>query len=157
MVFTEQSLYRQLRPHLYGDYRLKLAGGNAQFTGTPSVGDLLDSETSVWLLASGPQGETIRTEADSLAQPAARYHLNGLGELTLYNSEAVSPIAHAENGLELVGYQLDVPTSTVFVTLFWQAAQPIETDYTVFTQILDANGAFSVGHDGLPASGNHAT
>ncbi len=47
------------------------------------------------------------------------------------------------DAIRLIGYDLQPPTlavgGTATITLYWQPLRPLETDYTTFVQILDAN------------------
>ena len=58
---------------------------------------------------------------------------------------------------ELLGYDLAATTLAAGepfqLTLFWRAANdaPLETSFTVFTQLLAADGHLIAQHDGLPA------
>jgi 4-amino-4-deoxy-L-arabinose transferase-like glycosyltransferase len=66
-----------------------------------------------------------------------------------------------ENGFAFRGYQLltkkVVPGDEVELKLFWQVDVVPEVDYTVFTQLLDANGVFVTGFDSQPLGGYFPT
>jgi hypothetical protein len=159
LLLTDQALYRQLYPHLRDDYRLKLAGGELDFPAAPSTAQLVAGERQVWLLASGERGEAVTRE--SLAQPLASYTYDQPGRLTTYgltgNSAPPPPIAQAENGLQLLGYQVKVGPASIDLTLYWQTTQSLATDYTVFTHLLDSTGQRVAGHDSPPAGGAQPT
>ncbi len=57
----------------------------------------------------------------------------------------------------LRGYRLDPagvkPGSELALKVYWQALAPLDQDYTVFTQLLDAGGAFVAGWDSQPLGG----
>jgi hypothetical protein len=68
----------------------------------------------------------------------------------------------------LLGYDLEVsngepssfvlrPSSTLRVTLYWQAVSQMQTSYTVFTHLLDPTNQVLAQHDGLPANGDWPT
>lgn len=62
--------------------------------------------------------------------------------------------------IRLCGYRLDGeprPGGTVRLTLFWQALQVMDTDYTVFTHLLDAEGNLRGQKDSQPADGFYPT
>ena len=161
LLLTDQALYRQLYPHLRDDYRLKLAGGELDFPAAPSTAQLVAGERQVWLLASGERGEAVTREMESLAQPLAGYTYDQPGRLTTYgltgNSAPPPPIAQAENGLQLLGYQVKVGPASIDLTLYWQTTQSLATDYTVFTHLLDSSGHRVAGHDSPPAGGSRPT
>lgn len=161
LILTEQPLYHRLYPYLRDDFQLKLAGGDALFASAPAVGDVVAGDAQTWVLSTGPQGNGVREAAASLGNPLASFDLAGVGNLTLVdfagNGAAPAPVAQSDNGIELVSYQASVITSTVEVTLFWQATRSLQTDYTVFTQLLDARGQFIAGHDSPPVDGTHPT
>ena len=59
--------------------------------------------------------------------------------------------------ITLLGYNLSQAPLTggarFEVELFWQASQPVSTNYTVFVQMLGPDGAVVGQHDGLPGEG----
>ena len=62
--------------------------------------------------------------------------------------------------MKLCGYRLDGelrPGGIVHLTLFWQALQVMDTDYTVFTHLLDAEGNLRGQKDNQPADGFYPT
>ena len=65
--------------------------------------------------------------------------------------------ANLGEGISLLGYNLAVAPLTgggrLTVELYWQAAQPISTDWTVFVQLLGPDGLIIGQHDGIPAEG----
>ena len=66
-----------------------------------------------------------------------------------------------DGGFRLRGYQLltdtIVPGGEVNLGLFWQTDAASDIDYTVFTQLLDGNGAFVTGYDSQPLGGYFPT
>lgn len=66
-----------------------------------------------------------------------------------------------EDGIRLLGYDLS-PTvvragETLSYALYWQAEAPIPVSYTVFTQLLDAEGRYVTGWDNPPCHGTCPT
>lgn len=62
----------------------------------------------------------------------------------------------------LIGYSLAEPTFTLDqqpeITLVWRAGEnPIATDYTVFVQLIDANGNLIAQSDAMPSNGTRPT
>jgi hypothetical protein len=59
------------------------------------------------------------------------------------------------------GYQIDETSpgagSDLKLQVYWQAKAPLAEDYTVFTQLLDKNGALVVGWDSQPLGGYFPT
>ena len=63
--------------------------------------------------------------------------------------------------LRLLGYDLATeaarPGSTVEVTLYWEALDAMETSYTVFVHLVDAQGEYVNGWDNPPRGGAYPT
>jgi hypothetical protein len=63
--------------------------------------------------------------------------------------------------IQLLGYTLpsapDPNRRSLRVQLYWQATQPIEQDYTIFVQLLDAQGQWVTGWDRQPLAGHYPT
>lgn len=58
----------------------------------------------------------------------------------------------------LRGYAVNAnPGDTLDVKLYWQVDKPVSEDYTVFTQLLDNNGALIAGVDSQPLGGYFPT
>ncbi|MCX7853816.1 MAG: hypothetical protein N2383_13695 [Caldilineales bacterium] len=66
-----------------------------------------------------------------------------------------------EGGIRLLGYDLSPtvarPGETLSLALYWQAEAPIPVSYTVFTQLLDAEGRYVTGWDNPPCHGTCPT
>jgi hypothetical protein len=66
-----------------------------------------------------------------------------------------------EEGIRLLGYDLEKttvrPGETLAYALYWQAEAPIPVSYTVFTQLLDAEGRYVTGWDNPPCYGTCPT
>jgi len=58
-----------------------------------------------------------------------------------------------QEGIELVGYELDREQGEIALTLFWRAAQRTPRDYQVFVHLLTADGSQVAGADGQPVEG----
>jgi len=83
----------------------------------------------------------------------------------------MTPInAHFGDKVELAGYKLttDVaspqsgilttaPNTALRLTLYWRVLAPMETSYTVFTHLLDANGQLWAQKDNPPVRGSYPT
>jgi hypothetical protein len=50
-------------------------------------------------------------------------------------------------------YDTEDNSQTLDVTLYWEARNPVEEDYTVFVQLLDSEGQLVTQHDGQPLYG----
>jgi len=59
--------------------------------------------------------------------------------------------------LRLRGYEVNTSTlkagDTLSLKLYWQTDAPLKDDYTIFTQLLDSNGALALGRDSQPLGG----
>jgi hypothetical protein len=87
-----------------------------------------------------------------------------VGDFEVYArlSQPENPInAQFEGGITLVGYDLYEnlqPDGTVAVELYWSSDTPVETDYTVFVQMVDWSGPLVVAQsDTYPAHGQRPT
>ncbi len=77
-----------------------------------------------------------------------------------------APIPHdtrvtLDDAIAFRGFSVDAEDisagETLPLTLYWQATQPVATDYTIFVQVLDAAGALVAQHDGKPIYGLYPT
>ena len=62
--------------------------------------------------------------------------------------------------ITLTGYHLNQPIvagNPIHLTLFWQTEAPIEIDFTVFVQLIDANDQIVVQGDSKPQGGFYRT
>ncbi|MDE3075402.1 MAG: hypothetical protein KGJ86_08235, partial [Chloroflexota bacterium] len=63
--------------------------------------------------------------------------------------------------VELLGYDLDRPEykpgDTVHLTLYWRAAAPVATSYTVFAHVLDGTRHLAAQRDAIPVQGTMPT
>ncbi len=59
--------------------------------------------------------------------------------------------------IALVGYDLEEEPEKIRLTLYWQARQRIEEDYTVFIHLLDDQGHIQAQQDGQPLNGDYPT
>jgi len=66
-----------------------------------------------------------------------------------------------QSGIRLLGYEFDRPAAQpgeeLTLALYWQAEQPVQQSYTVFTHLLDAGQAVVVGQDNPPCRGTCPT
>lgn len=65
------------------------------------------------------------------------------------------PRARFGEAIKLLGARYDFAGQTV--TLYWQTAEPLAQDYSIFVHLLDANGAMLGGIDGAPYQNQYAT
>ena len=70
-----------------------------------------------------------------------------------------APVARFEDSILLADYRIEQPAGarTVRLTLYWQALALIQGDYTVFTHLLDAQGARQGQKDAKPLAGARPT
>jgi len=59
--------------------------------------------------------------------------------------------------IRLTGYDLEVSKNSLTVTLYWQAEEPPDADYTVFVHLTDEAGNLLGQHDGPPRDGAYPT
>jgi hypothetical protein len=65
------------------------------------------------------------------------------------------------NRIDLIGYDLDEtearPREVIHITLYWQARETMDRDYTVFTHIIDGEDYIWAQDDDQPLNGNYPT
>jgi hypothetical protein len=85
--------------------------------------------------------------------------------------DRMTPVnANLGDKVELAGYKLTTdtaspqsgilttaPNTALRLTLYWRVLAPMETSYTVFTHLLDANGQLWAQKDNLPVRGSYPT
>ena len=127
-------------------------------------------------------GEVLRTPYDLLIEPAipaGRYRLfvnlldgdrpveesSAIAELSVQGRERLFAVpeisfplrADIAHRAALLGYDLDrtsvEPGGVLQLTLYWQALARMETSYTVFTHLLDAEGRVRGQKDSMPCGG----
>ena len=157
LLLSDQPTYRQLYPHLHHAFELQLADGAAKYEAAPRVIDLLQGLDQVWILPTGPAEQNLRNVVDRRGEPLADFDFEGVGTASLYSFEAnplpfIAP-ARFIGGLELLAHRAEVKADALDVTLYWRAIEPQNQSYTVFTQLLDAEGQRVAGQDSLPAGG----
>ena len=57
----------------------------------------------------------------------------------------------------LLGYDQEVAAGDLKLTLYWQAEQPLNPNWTVFVHLVDATGTLKSQHDGQPRDGHYPT
>lgn len=66
-----------------------------------------------------------------------------------------------DGGIRLRGYKVDLSQiendATLNLTVYWQTAQPLTENYTIFTQLLDAQGQLVTSWDSQPVRGHFPT
>jgi len=97
-------------------------------------------------------------------------HLNGINYAWIYPtpqkiSDELLPVQHVQSAqlddaILLLGYDIAgelKPGWMVHLTLFWQALQPMEEDYTVFVHLIDGGGNIWEQKDNPPVDGFYPT
>ena len=157
LLLSEQTVYRRLYPHLHRDFTLSLSDGAAKFNGAPAPADLLTGLEQVWTLPTGEAAPVLRGVVDRRGTRQMSVEFAGLGTASLYSFKpnALPFLAPARfvGGIELLTHQVAVKNGTLEATLYWRAASPQSQSYTVFTQLLNAEGEQVAGHDSIPALG----
>jgi len=157
LLLSDQSTYRQVYPHLNRAYDLQLTDGPAKdYTNAPGITDLLQGLEQVWVLPTGPQQQALADAVERRGQQVASFEFTGLGTASLYSFEDnprpfIAP-ARFVGGIELLMYELEKDPGALNVTLYWRPVEAQSQSYTVFTQLLDAEGQRLAGHDSLPAN-----
>jgi hypothetical protein len=157
LLLTDQPTYRQIYPHLSQAYDIQLADGAANYEGAPTPAELVEGLAQVWVLPAGQGQQALLRTVDSRGRPIAAFAFEGIGTASLYsfdnNELPFIPPARFVGGIELLAHRVEVDQDGVEVTLYWRAGDPQPQSYTVFTQLLDAEGQQVAGHDSIPANG----
>ncbi len=120
--------------------------------------------------AGAGEGRLVLELVEAAAErPAARLELSRVSvkgrEGRAVEAAATNPLsALFGDQVRLIGYGLQpgarLPAgraSNLDVSLVWQAERPMEVAYTVFTQLLSADGTLVAQHDGQPDNGQSPT
>jgi hypothetical protein len=148
-------------PYLRHSFDLRLTDGPGKAAQRPHPAQLLEGQSQVWILPTGPQEKQLRDAAAGRGTEIAAYQFAGLGTASLYSFER-NPLprmapARFIGGIELLAHDVSITQNLVEVTLFWRADAPQTDSLTVFTQILDPDGQLIASHDGLPLDGTAPT
>jgi uncharacterized membrane protein len=69
--------------------------------------------------------------------------------------------ANLDDQVSLLGYDLRPETpragDAIHLVLYWRATSDVDTNYTVFTHLIDAGGGIVTQHDGEPVDGGYPT
>jgi 4-amino-4-deoxy-L-arabinose transferase-like glycosyltransferase len=132
--------------------------------------ELLSEHQHLWLLPqrSGwdPQG-FVEGWLNRRARKVYEQQVAGF-RLAVYERAKVVPLSiqhlldvRLGEGIGLLGYNLEPtavrPGEAVRLTLYWQAQSPMDTAYTVFTHLLDADGQIQAQQDSQPQDGGFPT
>ncbi len=161
LLLSDQATYRQVYPYLQRAFEIELADGAAQYSAAPTVTELLQGLEQVWLLPTGPQAQTLFDVVDGRGRSLASFDFADLGAASLYsfapNPQPFIAPARFVGGIELLTHQATVEPEAINLTLYWRAVSPQPQSYTVFSQLLNADGQWVAGHDSLPANGASPT
>jgi hypothetical protein len=61
------------------------------------------------------------------------------------------------NRIMLLGYDQELAAGALKLTLYWQAEQPLNPNWTVFVHLVDAAGTLKSQHDGQPRDSHYPT
>lgn len=158
LLLSDQTTYRRIYPYLHRRFELYLTdGGSKGYKSAPTVDGLLQNRDAAWVLPSGPGRQTLHDAVNRRGRPVTTFDFEELGAVSLYsfrpNPAPFLAPARFVGGIELLTHRLAVRQGAVEVTLFWRAVDPQPQSYTVFTQLLDAEGRQVAGHDSIPANG----
>lgn len=158
LVLDDQAMLGRFSPYLGAQYTVRVAGGDNLPDRAPNLAldSALVGADRLWFVANtngAPRG---------LGRLLLDYDFGNGHQLQLLARQgglaAAPPPSRLANGVNLIGYSAGkVAAGYVQVTLYWYAGAPPGQSYTVFTQLLDADGKFAAGHDGFPANGDAPT
>ncbi len=117
-----------------------------------------DGDYDLYLNLYAPDGRALAGEGIRLAT----LHIEHRERLFAVPEEMRFPWqATLGEQIELLGYDLAettaAPGGTLHLTLYWRALRPPDASYTVFTHLLDGQGALRGQRDSVPMAGQHPT
>ncbi|HPL27052.1 MAG TPA: glycosyltransferase family 39 protein [Anaerolineae bacterium] len=142
--------------------------GEAHPTSAWQAGDIVRAQYDLLVAAETPPG--ANTLQVALAGPGGE-----MGRVVSLGALDVASIPHLMEAppmqvavgagfgeaITLLGYDLDrheaARGETIHLTLYWQARQGMQHEYTVFTHLLDAANHISAQQDSVPAQGSRPT
>ena len=173
LVIANPNFYRQEYAFLHDKYRMKLVDSNnypaVGIPNPPTVDEAIQGEPYAWVFAR-TQELMVRDLAEK-GKIVARYHQfeSDFAELQLvdFSDSGITPpkLAAAENGIELAAAAVQKDDGALTVQLFWHAtgqltalaSMGVPHNFTVFTQLLSADGQYIAGHDSPPQDGYATT
>jgi hypothetical protein len=157
LLVTDQDFLHRVTPYLGNEYDVRLAGGDRLYTAAPTVADLTADIDKVWVVAIGDAAGRVESALNARGQSLLTYNFDqDVLQLFASRGRAVPllPPARLANAANLIGYTIEQPARyQVRITLYWWAAGIPTQSYTVFTQVLDADGNLVASHDSFPANG----
>ncbi len=173
VVTTVPHFYRLEYAPLHGKYRLKLVDSNnypaVGIPNPPTVDEALQGEPYAWIFANTRE-LVVRNLAEKgkIVAEYQQYDTDSFKlQLVDFSGSGITPplLASAKNGIELAAATVRKKGDTLDVRLFWHATEQITTlaslgvphDFTVFTQLLAADGRYIAGHDSPPDGGHTPT
>jgi 4-amino-4-deoxy-L-arabinose transferase-like glycosyltransferase len=158
------------------DYLLTLKGTAHDSRRLDDLEADLAAEPRAWLVLTDGGYARLKERYDLLPvdfglSPSAAlpggFRLYGLGDV--YMPRRFAPPsdmqfqmeAHLGEYATLLGYDLNTttlkPGQTLDLTLYWQAGERMDVDYTVFVHVVDGQGGIQGQHDGHPMDGRRPT
>ncbi len=173
LVVTVPHFYRREYAFLRDKYRMKLVDSNNYpargVPNPPTVAQALQDESYAWVFAN-EQELMVRnlSETGEIVAAYSPFDSNVFVlQLVDFSGAGIAPpkLASAENGIELAAASVQKDGDVLDVRLFWHATGQLTTlaslgvprDFTVFTQLLSADGQYIAGHDSPPDSGHAPT
>jgi len=133
--------------------------------------DLVNGHSRLWLVptrsADWDAEGLVETWFDRHGDPIDQQQFGAL-RLRLYQSpmallKARTPLAQLGQAVQLLGYRLSYeddpvkPGDVLYLSLYWQADEPLATSYKVFTHLLDPTGWTRGQQDNSPVRGTYLT
>jgi len=130
------------------------------------------SDYVVFYVTQVQRGEPDQATIDYFESLTPEYvvRLNGINYAWIYSTpqkipDELLPVQHIQTAqlddtVLFLGYDIEgefKPGWVVHLTLFWQALQPMEKDYTVFTHLIDGEGNIWGQKDNPPVDGLYPT
>lgn len=162
LLVSDQTVYRQVYPYLANSFEVQLTAAPGEYAeALPTVSELIAGQDRVWILPTGERRQRLLNPVDNQAELVAAFEFAALGTARLYQLEGrprpyVAPVRLA-GGIELLAHRVEVLFGAVEVELFWRSTNDGQRSYTVFTQLLTAEGEWAAGHDSIPGNGQNPT
>jgi len=136
-------------------------------TGQWQQGDIVRDPWSLTLPPFVPPGDYRLDVTLGDSSPATITRLAVGGRVRIFEAPqmAVTVDAHFKQSIMLVGIQGVAAQSAIFaekahpleITQVWQCTQPVETDFTITTQIINGENTVVAQYDAVPQDGNAPT
>lgn len=169
VIVTNQNGYQTIYPFLHRQFRMRLVD-DVPFLPAGVLQSTAKSIPAAWLYTAknGGGAGVALAEMGKIVAEYSQFDSDAFElQLVDFSGAGIAPprLASAERGIELAAASVQKDGDALDVRLFWHAtgqltalaALEVSRDFTVFTQLLSADGKYIAGHDSPPSSGHAPT